>query len=236
MRTKRSFTLIELLVVIAIIAILAAMLLPALNQAKAKAMQINCAANLKQIGLGMRMYLGDNDGQSPGIWAKNEPLPWSWTNDNDCYSWRANLYPYINAEKVFTCPGEPSGEYTGNKAGKMVHGEAAITSGYGANNVHGNLGLNGFREVQVTKPTSYIIVGDMAPGEFAIKSDGALGGTGGAPGFDRGKLTVPAHREPSLRHNKGCNYAFLDGHVKWYTPQGVPCEADECYWRWQGKH
>jgi prepilin-type N-terminal cleavage/methylation domain-containing protein len=112
---RRGFTLIELLVVIAIIAILAAILFPVFARAREKARMTSCLSNLKQIGLGLMMYVQDYDESWPSMWVFGDcsdygNSPW-WCLGQ--YGGIAQLMqPYVKNHQLFWCPSDSNGPST----------------------------------------------------------------------------------------------------------------------------
>lgn len=181
----RAFTLIELLVVIAIIAILAAMLLPALSRAKDKAKAINCVNNMKEIALGSAMYRDDHNGIVQPLWFQSgspfmpkftyDPNTFVVQNPDDLW-WPdcLRLAGYVKAIGVFSCPSLKA------NAGKNIGGARNVTQalGIGMNWSEsttiaqaGSTDVQWVKETLVTRPSTFIIYADAGSVTTATRAD-----------------------------------------------------------------
>ncbi len=175
---KQAFTLIELLVVIAIIAILAALLLPALQQARDRAKASSCFSNLKQISSATEFYTNDNQGFFPASHGAYSPatLPWVWCLGRYLgHSFpvlpfagnNTNFFKSINEggglPKVFGCPAAPDQIRGASKSNNpsAVWGVAynmSIT--VGAHNSNATDGLRYVKNSMANRPAALIVFGD----------------------------------------------------------------------------
>ncbi|HWC60043.1 MAG TPA: prepilin-type N-terminal cleavage/methylation domain-containing protein [Verrucomicrobiae bacterium] len=213
---NRAFTLIELLVVIAIIAILAAMLLPALAKAKQRGYEINCLNNQKQIGLAFMIYVGDNRDIFPSV-ASNDEGP----HAEDWIYWRSQVAdPIINYLNMRNCPmaqaaGTGNGTNLFKCPGQQLSSASAYGFSYSLNTTIGSHYSGGtfqpFKMSQVRRASDKIMVIE----EPVADSEKPPGFTG--PNIDDGrwlaKTNSMAGNTVALRHSrKGGNANFADGH------------------------
>ena len=233
-----AFTLIELLVVIAIIAILAALLLPALTRAKQKGQQAVCLSNLKQSGLAFAMYLNDHDNHFPDQRDLKASLPggyrpWiSWPPSDPRGGWAAttlqNECPNFN---VWSCPAAVN-----STTGNAIQSAQATSSASNApvcrywlwrfdrtNDMSDPAMLEDFWTKSESQAVSDLqAANDPAVGPINGPVDVELAVDSYFPNTPTGATTVPPELKGRTIHAGGRCRVFLDGHVEFKKDMRTP--------------